>query len=148
MSKYVPNYGDLDHFSYQRVVRTKSRTYQMACCQGYLGTHEFFLGHSLRGWSILSFTMLTAGSFRYSWELGLVLLLFVAAINYGNVQAIARSDPQDEAYGQECGSTFHSLTALTTRNIFWGINYWKGQEPTDLLPDDMPDPDDPRAGVL
>ena len=148
MKKYVPNYGDLDNFAHQKVIRTKSRAYQMACWQGYLGTHEFFLGHSLRGWCIFGFTLFTASSFRYSWELGLVLVLFVAAINYGYVQAIAQSDPEDEIYGQECGGTFHSLTALTSRNIFWGINYWKGQEPSDPAPPDMPDLDNHRSGAL
>ena len=43
--KYVPNYGDLERFRYERLIRTKSRAYQIACWQGYLGTHEPLLHH-------------------------------------------------------------------------------------------------------
>ncbi|QRZ61574.1 hypothetical protein [Rothia sp. ZJ932] len=51
-----PRYEDFDDFRSEPLIRARFRAYQIACWQGYLGTHEFFLGHSLRGWGILLFT--------------------------------------------------------------------------------------------
>lgn len=129
--KYVPNYGDLERFRYERLVRTKSRAYQIACWQGYLGTHEFFLGRTIRGWAILLYTMLSAGSFLADWKLGLLMVMSVVAFNVASIKAIAKSDPNDEIYGELCGSLFYSLHILGSMSILWGTNFWKGKEPTD-----------------
>lgn len=129
--KYIPNYGDLENFRYERLTRTKSRAYQIACWQGYLGTHEFFLGRSIRGWVILLYTMLSAGSFLVDWKLGLLMVVSVVGLNVASVKTIAKSSPDDEIYGDLCGSLFHSFHMLGSRSIVWGTNFWKGKEPTD-----------------
>lgn len=135
--KYVPNYGDLERFRYERLIRTKSRTYQMACWQGYLGTHDFFLGNNLRGWAALLLTMTTASLLVYEWILGLLLLILVICLNITAVRAIAASDPASAIYGQECGAVFHSLHMVSSFSITWDINLWKGKTPTDPPPPDM-----------
>ena len=135
--KYVPNYGDLERFRYERLIRTKSRAYQMACWQGYLGTHDFFLGNNLRGWATLLLTMATASLLVYEWILGLLLLILVIGLNITAVRAIAASDPNSDIYGEECGPVFHSLHMVSSFSIMWDINLWKGKTPTDPPPPDM-----------
>lgn len=130
---YVPNYGDLDDFRYERLPRTKSRTYQLACWQGYLGTHEFFLGRSLRGWAVLLYSTASLGMFMYSWILGVLMVLGVAALNLVSVRAIAATDPESDIYGEPCGATFQSIQMITARGLLWDTNFWKGKEPTDGL---------------
>lgn len=135
--KYVPNYGDLERFQYERLIRTKSRAYQMACWQGYLGTHDFFLGNSLRGWATLLLAMATVPLLVYEWILGLLLLILVIGLNITAVRAIAASDPNSDIYGEECGPVFHSLHMVSSFSIMWDINLWKGKTPTDPPPPDM-----------
>ncbi|WP_346875516.1 hypothetical protein [Rothia sp. (in: high G+C Gram-positive bacteria)] len=135
--KYVPNYGDLERFRYERLIRTKSRAYQMACWQGYLGTHDFFLGNNLRGWATLLLAMATVPLLVYEWILGLLLLILVIGLNITAVRAIAVSDPNSDIYGEECGPVFHSLHMVGSFSIMWDINLWKGKTPTDPPPPDM-----------
>lgn len=135
---YVPNYGDLDNLRYERLLRTRSRAYQMACWQGYLGTHEFFLGRTWRGWATLLFTMVAACSFIVEWLLGLALIVCVVGLNMVAVRAIAASDPDAPPYGEPCGAMFQSVHMLAANSIAWDLNFWKGKEPTDPAPPDMP----------
>ncbi|WP_237218531.1 hypothetical protein, partial [Rothia nasimurium] len=129
--KYVPTYGDLDRFRYERLIRTKSRAYQIACWQGYLGTHNFFLGNTLKGWATLLLTMAAASLLIIEWLLGLLLLACVIGLNVAAVRALAASDPASEAYGEECGAVFHGLHMVSSLSIMWDTNLWKGKTPTD-----------------
>ncbi|WP_237208231.1 hypothetical protein [Rothia nasimurium] len=143
--KYVPTYGDLDRFRYERLIRTKSRAYQIACWQGYLGTHNFFLGNTLKGWATLLLTMAAASLLIIEWLLGLLLLACVIGLNVAAVRALAASDPASEAYGEECGAVFHGLHMVSSLSIMWDTNLWKGKTPTDPPPPDMPEPPGPAT---
>lgn len=131
MDRYVPNYGDLENFRYERLVRTKSRAYQIVCWQGYLGTHEFFLGRTFRGWIILLFTTLSFLSFFIDFLLGFVLLVCVISINMVNIRYIASTDPNSDIYGDECGPIFYSLHMISRFSLLWDTNFWEGKDPTD-----------------
>ncbi|MDY6051821.1 MAG: hypothetical protein SPI83_05355, partial [Rothia sp. (in: high G+C Gram-positive bacteria)] len=111
--------------------------YQIACWQGYHGTHEFFLGNTFKGWATLLLTVAAAGLLIYGWILGLLLLILAICLNIAAVRAIAASDPSSDIYGEECGAVFHSLHTMSLFSIIWGINLWKDKTPTDPPPPDM-----------
>lgn len=131
MHSYVPCYGDLDDFRYEPLIRTKSRAYQIACWQGYLGTHEFFLGRSLRGWATALFTFCSAVALFSEPLLGVPMLLGVIGLNIASIRSIAATEPNSELYGKPCGTVFYSLHVISRFSLLWGVNFWKGQEPTD-----------------
>lgn len=133
----MPNYGDLERFRYERLIRTKSRTYQIACWQGYLGTHEFFLGNSAKGWATLTLTMVAVSSAFYEWWLGLILIISVIGLNIAAVQHIAATDPTSDIYGKECGPVFHGFHMVGPLSLMWDVNFWKDEPPTDPPPPDM-----------
>lgn len=135
--KYVPNYGDLERFRSERLIRTKSRTYQIACWQGYLGSHEFFLGNRAKGGATLTLTMVAAGSAFYEWWLGLILILSAIGLNVIAVRRIAATDPASNIYGEKCGPLFHSFHIVGSLSLMWDVNFWRDQIPTDPPPPDM-----------
>lgn len=135
MAEYIPNYGDLDNFRYEPLIRTKSRAYQIACWQGYLGTHEFFLGRYVRGWCILGFTFLSVISAILEPVLGIPLIICVILLNIMCVRYIADTDPYDSLYGDYCGPIFHGIHMISKLSFLWGVNYWGDKTPTD--PEDI-----------
>lgn len=135
--KYIPHYGDLDRMRYEPLLRTKSRAYQMVCWQGFLGTHEFFLSRSLRGWGYLLFSTATLGSFIWSWELGILLVVINAGITWASIKMVATSSPNHEIYSGTCEPIFQGIHMLSQRSILWNINFWQNQEPTDPPPPDL-----------
>lgn len=132
-TEYVPNYGDLDDFQYERLVRTKSRSYQIACWQGYLGTHEFFLGRSLRGFAILSISYISFMALIWNILLGVPCLILVISLYLRNIRKIAESDPNGALYGEICGPVFYAFHVVGNFSILWDVNFWKGKTPTDPL---------------
>lgn len=132
-AEYVPNYGDLDDFQYERLVRTKSRAYQIACWQGYLGTHEFFLGQSLKGFIIWFITVASFITLLFEWLLGIPCLILVGALYLRSIRKIAESDPNGALYGEICGPVFYAFHVVGNFSILWDMNFWKGKTPTDPL---------------
>lgn len=82
-------------------------------------------------WVILIYTTASVGAFFFDWRIDFCMVLGDFGINLLSVRAIVLIDPEEEPYGQLCGSIFHSLYMFSSKSIIWGDNFWKGKEPTD-----------------